>query len=332
MNKVSGVKSVDFRVVAKGHGVVNWNGSITLVGNDSKNVDNHMLPKLRGYSPLSGKIKEENGYKYRKGIEDINLSETPMYVSQNCIRHHLFKDQAYDLHYATTKNIEKVIASVTGLLRGFVIPSTQCKKTSPLLLEDFVDQLGNGNFEQFSTDKPNEEVGDKSGDGTVYKRPSDTLYSKTTFGDTEYVSYGSISIEHLQFVSLDPKYDRCAMQIKTGQGDEVARLITEFLESIKIDESLKPEAKFHENYCRIGAIFDEGEVGVLINDDGIEVLVNEMLSRVNELFIKQAKGYLYVDELEVDYNSSSKPMRIKKSLMNISSEKHEEFAKYYEAR
>lgn len=147
MNKITGIRSVDFKITALGYGVVNWNGPTTLMGDDGKTVDNHTLPKLRGYSNLSGKVKEETGYKYKKQAEDINFKETPLYISQNCIRHHLFRDQAYDLHYAKDKNLLDVLTSMTGLIRGYVVPSSQCKRTSPLLLEDFVDQIGNGNFE-----------------------------------------------------------------------------------------------------------------------------------------------------------------------------------------
>ena len=203
MSAIHGIKSVDFKIVAKGHGVVNWNGSTTLVGENGKNVDNHMLPKLRGYSSLSGKVKEDTGYKHRKDVQDFDFSKTPLYVSQNCIRHHLFRDQNYDLHFADKQSLSKVLASATGLLRGFVVPSTQNKRTSPLLLEDLVDQLHNGNYEQFGTDAPNELKKDNDGNES-YQRPATSIYSKTTFGETEYVGYGSISIEDLQFISLDP--------------------------------------------------------------------------------------------------------------------------------
>ena len=72
-----------------------------------------------------------------------------------------------------------------------LFPASQNKRTSPLLLlEDFVDQLGNGNFEQF---------------GQAGVRDSSSFFSKTTFGDTEYISYGSISIEQLEFISLRQK-------------------------------------------------------------------------------------------------------------------------------
>lgn len=62
MTKITGIKSVDFRIIAYGHGVVNWNGNFPLM-NNSIRVNNHLLPKLRGYTNLSGKISADTGYK-----------------------------------------------------------------------------------------------------------------------------------------------------------------------------------------------------------------------------------------------------------------------------
>ncbi|NKI19269.1 hypothetical protein HCU74_17820 [Spongiibacter sp. KMU-166] len=311
MEKVTGIKSVDFKIIAKGHGVVNWNGPTNLAQENGNTVDNHTLPKLRGYSNLSGRVKD-NGYKYRKEPTDINFKETPLYISQNCIRHHLFREQAYDLHYAKKTNLDKVLASVTGLVRGYVVASTQNKRTSPLLLEDFVDRLGNGNFEQF---------------GQAGERDSSSFYSKTTFGDTEYKSYGSISIEQLQFISLDKKFDREAMEIKEGQGEEVAAAVQGFIQSL--DSSLSPRAKFHSNYVRNGTIFEEGEVGILLNNDSIKALVDHTLERIQNLSIRQAKSYMYVDSVLVDYNDSNKMMRIKADEGAIQEDCNGEFAVYF---
>jgi len=318
MEKVTGIKSVDFKVVALGHGVVNWNGPTTLTGDDGKTVDNHTLPKLRGYTNLTGKIKEDTGYKYKKQATDIDFKETPLYISQNCIRHHLFRSQAFDIHYANKtklENLTKVLASVTGLVRGYVVPNSQNKRTSPLLIEDFVDQLGKGNFEQF---------------GQAGERDSSSFYSKTTFGDTRYISYGSISIEQLQFISLDKKFDREAMQIKEGQGEEVAKDVQEFIQKLNTD--LTPKATFHENYVRRGTIFDEGENGILLNQDAIKALVQFTLNLIAELSIRQAKSYMYVDELIVDYNDSNKMMRIKRDESDTNSQPQSEFATYFEAK
>ena len=313
MNRVTGIKSVDFKVRAFGHGVVNWNGPTTL-SSEGRTVDNHTLPKLRGYTNLTGKIKDETGYKYKKEATDINFKETPLYISQNCIRHHLFRDQAFDLHFAGEKSLDKVIASITGLIRGYVVPASQCKRTSPLLIEDFVDQLGNGNFEQF---------------GQAGERDSSSFFSKTTFGDTEYLSYGSISIEQLQFISLDNKFDRAAMVIKDNQGEAIAEQVQDFIKSLAPDRD--PKTTFHPNYVRKGTIYNEGETGILLDQVAIDILVNTTLELIEELSIRQAKGYMYIDSIEVDYNDSNKMMRIKRSPEEANSTPNTNYAVYFEA-
>ncbi|GAA5095872.1 type I-Fv CRISPR-associated protein Cas7fv [Wohlfahrtiimonas larvae] len=330
MSKVTGIKSVDFKVKAFGYGVVNWNGPTTLAGDDGRTtVDNHTLPKLRGFTPYSGKKKEETGYQYRKEASNIDFNENPLYISQNCVRHHLFREQSYDLHYAKDKNLADVLASITGLVRGYVVPSSQCKRTSPLLITDFVDQLGNGNFEQLSNASSSEEVIDKDGQKT-YKRGENSIFSKTTFGDTEYEAYGSISIEQLEFISLDKKFDRASMIIKEGEGEKIAEQVAVFIQSL--DPSRTPKAIFHKNYVRKGTIFEEGEVGILLDNTAIDILVKETLRMIQDLSIRQAKGYMYVDSLEVDYNDSNKMMRIKRNPDEVNSEPQSEYAVYFEEK
>ena len=315
MKKVTGIKSVDFKIRALGHGVVNWNGPTSLTGDGGKTVDNHTLPKLRGYTNLTGKVKEETGYRYKKEATDIDFKENPLYISQNCIRHHLFRNQAFDVHYANktkTDALTNMLASVTGLIRGYVVPSSQNKRTSPLLIEDFVDQLGNGNFEQF---------------GQAGERDSSSFFSKTTFGDTEYLAYGSISIEQMQFISLDKKFDREAMGIKAGQGESVAQAVQDFIQALNL--SLKPIATFHANYVRSGTIFEEGEVGILLNQDAIQALIDHTIELITDLSIRQAKSYMYVDEVLVDYNDSNKMMRIKRDEGSITVVPKSDFAAYF---
>lgn len=326
MTKVTGVKSVDFKITAYGYGVVNWNGPTTLQS-EGRIVDNHTLPKLRGYSNLTGK-ESDKGYKLKKDPSDINFDYkegTPLYISQNCIRHHLFRDQAFDLHYAKDKNLVDVLTSITGLIRGYVVPSSQCKRTSPLLLEDFVDHLGNGNFEQMGRSGSKEKEVNKKGEES-----SNSFFSKTTFGDTKYVAYGSISIEQLEFISLDKKFDRAAMIIKEGEGEQIAQAVQDFIKSL--DSSREPKAVFHSNYVRQGTIFEEGEAGILLDNTAIDILVKHTLSMLEELNIKQAKGYMYVDAVEVDYNDSNKMMRIKRNPEQVSPEPQADYAVYFYAK
>ena len=332
--KITGIKSVDFRIKALGHGVVNWNGPTNLAQESGATVDNHTLPKLRGYTNLSGKVKD-TGYKYRKEPTDIDFEKTPLYISQNCIRHHLFHEQVYDLHYAKDRNLQNVIASITGLIRGYVVPSSQCKRTSPLLIEDFVDQLGNGNFEQMgrsgrkgvATDEEGQK--EKKKDGKTDQKDT-SFFSKTTFGDTEYKSYGSISIEQLQFISLDKKFDRAAMVIREGQGEEVAQAVQDFIKLL--NPQLSPEATFYKNYVRNGTIFEEGENGILLNNDAIQILVETTIQKIKDLSIRQAKSYMFVDEVSVDYNDSSKMMRIKHHPDQIMEQSKSKYAIYFYAK
>lgn len=326
VKKIEGIRSVDFKIVAAGHGVINKNGPTTLMGDSGTTVDNHTLPKLRGFNPNTGRVKEDTGYKYKKMATDIDFAETPMYVSQNCVRSHIFKDYAYDLHYTDSKNISEVLASLLGLVRGYVVPASQFKRTSPLLLEDFVEQLGNGNFEQFSRAGSKEKGKDDKGKDVA----SNSFFSATTFGDTEYISYGSINIENLEFISLDKKFDRAAMVVKEGEGPEIAQKVQDFIKSL--DPSRDPKVVFNENYVRINSIHQEGEVGLLLDEVAIDIVINQTLEMIRNLSVLQCKGYMYVESLTVDYNDSPKMMRIRRAQDEICEKKSTNYAVYYEVK
>lgn len=334
MVKVTGIKSVDFKITALGHGIVNWNGSANLTKYDHvkgsyKNLTNHTLPKLRGYSNI--KEYDENGNaKFYRQPEEIDFSKIKLYISQNCIRHHLFRGEHYNLQSPELLNQPiKLLCSLVGLLRGYVIPKNENKRTSPLLLTDFVDQLGNGNFEQMGQSGSKEKKENKDG-----KESSNSIFSKTTFGDTKYIAYGSISIEQLQFIPLCADFGREAMKINNHkEGAEVAEKLTDYLQSLSGNKEAK--AIYHKNYVRIGSIFDEGEAGVLLNDEAIDVLVKQMIDMLTNLSIRQAKGFMYVDSVFVDYNDSDKAknmFRIKHDDSSRCEVKNSPYAVYYEGK
>lgn len=333
MEKVTGIKSVDFKIKALGHGVVNWNGSTNLtkydhVKNSYKNLTNHSMPKLRGYSNIREFDGNGNAKFYRQP-EEVNFSKSKLYISQNCVRHHLFRGEPYNLQSPELLiNPIKLLCSMVGMLRGYVIPKNENKRTSPLLLTDFVDQLGNGNYEQMGQSGSKEKKENKDG-----KESSNSIFSKTTFGDTQYVAYGSISIEQLQFVPLCSDFGRQALIVNNhSEGKKVAKTLTKYLRETFGDEGA--EAIYHENYVRRGSIFDEGEQGVLLNDSAVDVLVSEMINLIQNLSIRQAKGYMYVEEVEVDYNDGfgKDMMRIKHSSEKVSPVKEKGYAVYYEGK
>jgi hypothetical protein len=332
MEKVTGIKSVDFKIKALGHGVVNWNGSPNLtimVDNKYKNVNNHSMPKLRGYTNVK-EFDEDGSAKYFHHPESVDLSKVKLYISQNCIRHHLFRGESYNLNSPelVTDTI-KLLCSLTGLVRGYVIPKNENKRTSPLLLTDFVDQLGNGNYEQMGRSGSKEKEENKSG-----KESSNSLFSKTTFGDTEYIAYGSISMELLQFIPVCADFGRQALIVNSEkEGREVAKNLEIYIKSLDPSKS-GATVTYHNNYVRRGSIFDEGEQGLLMNDDAIDILVNQTLQLISDLSIRQAKGYVYVESIEVDYNdgAGSQMMRIKRDEGSIKPAKDQPYAIYYEGK
>lgn len=338
MKKIEGVKSVDFKIKAIGEGVVNWNGSTELeilIKGEYKKVKNHSLPKLRGYTNTVARVgKDGKEFSGLKRPDDINFHETPLYISQNCIRHHLFKDENFNLQDPdVAKNMEKLLCSVTGLVRGYVIPKKEYKRTSALLVTDFnaTDETANhGNFEQMSRSGSKEKEETKSGTDK-----STSMFSKTTFGNTEYEAYASISIEQLQFISLDDQFSRQSMETNSEkESREIADQISKFLQDIGSNKNAS--ATYHKNYVRKGSVFTNekhGEAGILLNDAAIDVLVEYTKYLLENLSIRQAKGYMYVDSIWMDYNDSSfaKDMfRIKRNQGETKNSKDSTYAVYFE--
>lgn len=338
MKKIEGIKSVDFKITAVGEGVVNWNGSTELeilIKGEYKKVKNHSLPKLRGYTNLVTRTnKDGKEFSGLKRPDDIDFNETPLYISQNCIRHHLFKGENFNLQDPeVAKNMEKLLCSITGLIRGYVIPKKEYKRTSALLITDFnatQETAKHGNFEQMSRSGSKEKEETKSG-----TNKSTSMFSKTTFGATEYKAYASISIEQLQFISLDDQFSRQTMEVNNeNEGKGVASQISKFLQDI--GNNTGAEAVYHKNYVRKGSVFTNekhGEAGILLNDDAIDVLVKKMKCLLGNLSIRQAKGYMYVDSIEMDYNDSTlaKDMfRIKRDSGSIENKKNTAYAVYFE--
>ena len=107
------------------------------------------------------------------------------------------------------------------------------------------------------------------------------------------------------------------MVVKSNQGEIVAKEIETFIKSLRPE--LNPQAIFHENYVRRGTIFEIGEVGILLNQDAIKALIDTTIDMLRSLSIRQAKSYMYVDDIVIDYNSSKQMMRIKRNPDQISS-------------
>lgn len=329
---MNGIKSVDFQIEASGYGVVNWNGTTTVEANIDgrrKPLNNHTMPKLRGYSNLETATTAEGvTYPRYKLANQIDFEKTPLYISQNCIRHHLFKQEDIDYQNPeVANNVIKVLCSMTGLLRGYVIPTIELNRTGPLFITDFVDSKNQGNYEQFGRAGSKEKKKNKAG-----SESSNAIFSKTTFGETEYTAYGSISIEELQFIPTSKIYGQAALEITTeAEGRKAAKEIEDYIKTLEYAKG-DIKAEFHTNWIRKGTVFKQGQSGILLSEDAIDALVKQMLHMLRNLGFTQAKGYMSVDKVSVDYNDSDDAtdmFRIKKGA-DINQNKEQPYTIYYE--
>jgi hypothetical protein len=331
MNNINGIKSVDFRIKASGHGAVNWNGStnmMIIVDGKGQNVTNHSMPKLRGFTNI--KNINDKGNPVYKQPENVDLTEVSLYVSQNCLKHNLFKSERINPKSdLVAANPSLLLMSMKGLIGGYVVTKGNLKRKSALNIEDMVDQLGNGNFEQFGQAGSKEKTLNKAG-----KESSTSIFSKYTFGDTEYICYGSINIEDLQFIPLVADFDRQAMKVSNKkEGKELAVQLTDFINAM--GDSKAAKVSYHDNYVRNGAIYPEGEAGLLLNDEAIDIVVKNSIEMLSNLVVRQAQSYLHVDSIDVDYNNGNAKdmMRIKRNDDSVlNTEKTEDYAVYYEGK
>lgn len=313
-SKINGVKWVDFRIEASGHGVVNWNGAVN-VRNGDIYVNNHTIPKMRGFKE---KVPGRDGDLVTIEAQQIDPKKTPVYVSPECIKNNLFREEAFNITAATEPEHAKLlIPSIIGLLKGYVIASgnTSIGKKSPFLLESLNEVSGNGNYEQYS------KAGSKKNDTSIF--------SKTTLGDTKYVGYGSLIIEDL-FIPLDDVFGRKAALVPTAsEGKELADKVTEFLKTLDFEGKRNPQASYDECFVRQGSLMKAGEAGIVLNEDAVSLVVDCLIEKLKNLHIRQGRGWLAVDHITVDYNDSNSPMRIKKDIESASETQESPFAVYY---
>lgn len=312
MNKVKGIHSVDFKVQARGHGCVNFNGNYSLWSYDAeKYVTNVKTPKLIGLSSM-----EDNKKISSKDI--ISNPSVKMFVSTNCLRHSIFKD-GFPNHTSelTRKNVFNLLSNPNGLIRGYAITDdVPLMRKSCLLLEKAVD-----NKREFI-----DEILTTSG-----QRDNTSLFGQINAGETEYDFYGSINVEDLQFISTDNIFGRANALAEKDEVVKLAEIVSASLTSLSLELELDnmPVAKYGF-WQRKGRVIKEGEYGILLNQDAIHTLVQWTIDQIGNLYINQAKGNMIVEKVFVDYNSG-KHFRIKRDVSSTTSIKPDDiqYHEYY---
>lgn len=316
MSKIPGIKTVDFIVRASGEGIVNHNGAMSVYNPSAgQTIKNHMFPKLRGVDPMRKMVKDGDKV-MGMSLADPDLATAALVVSASCIRSHLFKSVSFGVAQVTRNMAGDALASLLGLMRGYLITDggANFPRKSPLHITDFECEKPGLRYNQ----------GSKAG-----SRDETSLHSNfATDKDLQYVGKGSISIEDLQFIPLENTHGRSSYSeaISMAQGLALAEHVTQYLQDSSGREDAK--AEFVTNAVRKGAFVKEGEAGLLLNDAAMDVVIQETLELLRTLYVRQAKGFLRVDEVLVDYNAGH-AFRILKDPSVAVTEKREPYAVYY---
>jgi hypothetical protein len=322
----NGIRSVDFIITATGEGVVNANGSSPVFNPGAgKTVKNHQFPKLRGVDPTRrlvkatlGSAEEADAADQQRlfSLGDQSLESARLVVSPETLRHHVFKTASFGLVSVTPDNIREVLPSLHGLIRGYLMTGDKLSiaRRSPLMLTALECEKPGLYFNQ----------GSRS-----FSKDENSLFSYFgTAKDLKYVGLGSISIEGLRFIPLENTLMRSAFMhtVTASEGHELADSVTTFLRELSDDDA--PKADFVEYVVRQGGLKNAvGEAGLLLNDAAIDVLINETIEMLRNLYIRQGKGYVRVTKLQVDFNDSPRVLRIQEDEGSIS-EVHAPDVKY----
>ena len=315
---IKGIRSVDFLITANGEGVINNNGAISVYNPSADQIiDNHMFPKLRGLDPMRKVVKGNPGDKPRPiSLADPDLANAALIVSANCIRSHIFKNVSFGVQEVTRKTAGDALASLHGLVRGYLITDggANFARKSPLYLTDFECLRPQLSYNQ----------GSKAG-----QRSQTSIFSHFNTGkDLDYRAKGSLSIEELQFIPLENSLGRSSFSetVSIAEGELLAKEMTNFLFALSGNDNAK--AVFVTQAIRHGTFARNGEAGILLNQEALDVLVKEVIDMISSLFIRQGKGYLRVTNVVVDYNTSQ-PLRIEQNAGFAQEKGDNTYAMYY---
>ena len=312
MARIPGIRSVDFGITAVGEGVVHHAGTFPMRDPRSNNVvGNHRLPQLGGVDPFRGSASAGTGSADRgfvdprpvvggtPRLDDPRFTASPLVVSANCVRGALFGDVSHGLAEVTRENAAAVIASLVGLVRGYLITgASTVGRTSALSVTDWTCAEPRLGF-RYAT---NRHVRHTERDATSLRS------GHASCGTLVYRGKMSLSIEELQYLPLEHGLGRSVYDdtITAADGERVARGVSAYLGELADDlglGALRPEASF-VRAVRINAVARLGDTGVLLDDDALRVLVAEVRRRIETLEIRRATGYLRVGDVVVDHNDS----------------------------
>lgn len=199
-------KSIHFKLKLKGQGIVNF----TDTEMHQKFLNNQTNLNYLKYYDKNVKYAKKNFY-----VDEFGEVKYKLKISSDCLRNTIFNDfHSPSLLSHTREVLMRNLGSMNTLLRGTLLATKKetLKRKSPVLLCD-AEQTNNSlstlEVKTRSGQKAASDIKVKEGEEVLVNDSSDnTFYYEETVGETEYETIGTIDLSLLQFISLDPIFDR----------------------------------------------------------------------------------------------------------------------------
>lgn len=266
------VKHIKFRIELEGEGIVNYDS------NDQKWIykDTNLNSKMGTYHDNVNYAKKH----FYKNGDNLDYK---ICISSDCLRHDIFKmDAMFQSPNVVHQDalLYSFISNPANILRGYMFADKKLtqKKKSIITITD-AEQICNSisNIETFSRS------GFKNQDSDI---TDNSFYKKETIGKIKYSSKGQIDLMQLQFVSVDPIFDRFSFNP----------------DSFELYKSfLKTRMNFNSDlgyYLIKDSSIEIPEYGFKFSNDNVNFLTKEFFKRLLKLDILRKGSYAKISKLE----------------------------------
>ena len=293
MNNSKKIKSIAFRMQLEGNGVVNFDGD------EQKNI-----LKFQCGTSINDNGGKNSNYKFaKKEFFELPKEEQTerkkfgyrLKISSECLRHAIFNEIYNPSIVYTDALLAHYTFSKSRLLQGWMW--ADASKTKPSLVKRSAVAISHASsnavpFLEIQTqDIPKEKTSDDS---------STSLYYRENVGHVKYNVDGFIDIEDLQFLSVDPFFNRLAVDSSWVEGDNclMDKTFMNLYGCIPYKKGWWQSTTQHlSRYV--------GEYGVKFDNEFVVSLLKELLKRLLHIKITRATAYAKTSKLEINLNPLS---------------------------
>lgn len=281
VKRINDVVSIKGQIRFHGQGGINYDGP-----EQAKH-----LADLRMLSDYSVKGKEN--VKYHKKIFKVGFADDgkpqgsyKFKVSGGCLRNIIFKDEMSDSNTVISQIPYVFFNSITSpayLIRGYMsadkdVKETTGKRKSAFTITDAVAEMD-------WTDKIHAEFYSRAGSKkTVAKSVNDgksdtSIHSMEMPGEYDYTARFAISMDDMQFISLDPVLGRMGAELSKKQNRKM------YMDALKRNIPTESNAEirpYYKNSVVMGEYYAED--GILLTEETVNMFIHKIIDNIKRAY------------------------------------------------